>query len=175
MASWGYHKLPSEHSLVELAKLMLLHDDDAKEFMESLWFVGAKKTVRRLGQNAAKVTTMYLENLWNSFLRHLSSRGIEEPRMHITFTVPADWPDDARTRMLGAVKAAGICSSTQTPVNFISEPEATTISLLPHELYGVNPKVRHDLLTILPSANTVRFLFQPFPAFHKLSSTLADI
>lgn len=173
IASWGSHQLSSEHSLVELSKLMLLHDDDAAEFMDSTWFVEAKTNVRRLRQNAVKVTTMYLQNLWNSFLQDLSSLCTEECRMHITFTVPADWPDDARTRMMTAIDAAGIRNSTETPVNFISEPEAVGIALLPRELHRINPKVRHGL--VLPSANTVRFLLQPFSAFHKLLSTLADL
>lgn len=152
---------------------MLLHDDDAAEFADSEWFVEAKRNVRRLRQNAVKVTTMYLPNLWNSFLEDSSSLRTEECKMQITVTVPADWPVDARTRMITAIDAAGIRNSTETPVNFISEPEAVAFALLPRELHRINPKVRHGL--VLPSANTVRFLLQPFSAFHKLLSTLADL
>ncbi|KAH6970891.1 hypothetical protein BKA56DRAFT_660893 [Ilyonectria sp. MPI-CAGE-AT-0026] len=145
-ASWGSHQLSSELSLVELAKLMLLHDVDAAEFLDSDWFVEAKRNVHRLGQNAVKVTTMYLQNLWNSFLQDLSSLCTEECKMHITFTVPADWPDDARTRMITAIDAAGIRNSTSTPVNFISEPEAVGIALLPRELHRINPKENDALI-----------------------------
>lgn len=140
---------------------MLLHDDDAPGFLDSDWFVGAKTNVRRLRQNAAKVTTMYLENLWSSFRQALSSICTEECRMHVTFTVPADWPDDARTRMLGAIEAAGIRNSTQTPVNFISEPEAVTISLLPREFHRINPKVRHNP----PIPQHCSLSFPTFPRF----------
>ncbi|KAF7543469.1 hypothetical protein G7Z17_g10715 [Cylindrodendrum hubeiense] len=104
-----------------------------------------KENVRQSGQLATKLTAMYLKSLWGAFEKTLPF-PIEQFKVHVTFTIPAAWPDDARNRLLRAIEDAGMYEPGRTTLNLLSEPEATAVYLLPLEMHRISPKTNDTII-----------------------------
>ena len=122
---------------VELFKLHIPHWENLPEDVrQSPKFQKSLQQSKELGLTAVDATAAYLSLLWKPCLERIllavSKEGKHmQCRLHITMTVPAGWPEDARHRMRDAVVRAGMLSPNNQPTfTFLSEPEAALIALL---------------------------------------------
>lgn len=139
---------------------MLLHDDDRGHLGESTTFWEAQKKSYQARQNVAKTTTIYLQKLWESFVRDLPF-SVEQCKVHVTFTAPANWPHDAIQRMRKAIDSTEFGNPLRSSTSLICEPEAAAVFLLTYELQRINPKVRHDRQILLSIATSFKSILFP--------------
>ncbi|KAH6970892.1 hypothetical protein BKA56DRAFT_678044 [Ilyonectria sp. MPI-CAGE-AT-0026] len=129
----------SEHSVLQWFKLMILWRDDLSHFRRSSKFAEAEKKFDEVGQGVLEVTTIYFQRLWASFVKGLPF-SVEQCKVHVTLTTPANWPHDAKQRMRKAIDATGIFNRLQCYPSLICEPEAAAVFLITYELQRINPK-----------------------------------
>ncbi|KAK1764987.1 hypothetical protein QBC33DRAFT_561270 [Phialemonium atrogriseum] len=113
-------------------KLFLLHEGDwPPHALGSPILRKAAGAARSLSMGPVRLTTAYLEHLWDKvrgFIARKLCLSPEEFRglcMRVIFTVPAVWPEDALRRMEAAIRASGILDSTrESSFTFMREPAA---------------------------------------------------
>ncbi|KAH8730359.1 hypothetical protein GQ44DRAFT_823116 [Phaeosphaeriaceae sp. PMI808] len=89
-----------------------------------------------LGKTATEVVADYFKEVYKWFMENLAKRispGIlKVTPMHFWFTVPAIWSDQAKSRMLSAVRNAGFASRERDDIFLVPEPEAAGVATLIH-------------------------------------------
>lgn len=119
-------------------KLLLVNPSDLDDGVRnSIQIQNARRVLSALGMKPEQAVGAYLKHVWNRCIEKLKEAEGEETvdtsRFHVYFTIPAIWPNYARSRMEQAVKLAGILKKRpagQTDHGFVSEPEAAALATL---------------------------------------------
>ncbi len=136
--SWGY-LVPREANPIKWFKLLLLRDEDIKvEIRDSPYLRDARRQIGRLGTDAViDLIADYLRNLWEHSLREIEmeidAHDVEDLPFKVAITIPAIWPQYARTQMKEAAKRAGIDAPrdiADTLLVLVEEPEAAALATL---------------------------------------------
>lgn len=104
---------------------------------DSVQIRNARSALQDLGMSPVEAISTYMKHMWEHFIEKLKDEEGEETvdtsRFRVVFTIPAIWPNYARSLMEQAVKKAGIHKrrpAGKTEVEFVSEPEAAALATL---------------------------------------------
>ncbi|EKJ75667.1 hypothetical protein FPSE_04168 [Fusarium pseudograminearum CS3096] len=135
--TWGY-MTPFGDGILRWFKLLLVNDRDLPENVRDCEHLkSARDLMHKLNKTPVQVFSDYLRNLWE-YSRERIEAAEEKGwtniyRIHFVVTLPAIWPHYVRSRMLEAMKIAGLFEVTlegKTTYGFISEPEAAALTCL---------------------------------------------
>ena len=134
---WGY-SVPKEADQVKWFKLLLIDEEDLPEDVKaSSRILEARKYLSKHNKTPTETIAVYLRHLWNHSIQRITetvSRAlVNYSRYHVVMTLPAIWPDYARSRMREAASLAGILgfrAAGETELTFLSEPEAGAVATL---------------------------------------------
>lgn len=134
---WGY-SVPVDAEPLRWFKLLLLRDADlTPEILRSELLVRARKMLTEMKKTATDVIADYLRGVWGHILttieRARSKSVVGALTFHVVITVPAIWPDYARSAMMEASRKAGIFdqrAAGETTLAFAPEPEAAALASL---------------------------------------------
>jgi molecular chaperone DnaK (HSP70) len=97
----------------------------------------ARAYLKRHNITTVDAIALYLRHLWNHSIQRIAdtvSRNlVNYCRFRIVMTLPAIWPEYARSRMRNAVEQAGMLKERlagDTELIFVSEPEAAALATL---------------------------------------------
>lgn len=133
--NWGY-SVRKDDGQVKWFKLLLLDEEDLPDDVRvSSRILEAREYLRRHNKTAIEVIAVYLRCLWNHSIQRItesvSKALVNYSKFHVVMTLPAIWPDYARSRMREAAYLAGILDARaagETELTFVSEPEAGAIA-----------------------------------------------
>ncbi|KAK2038571.1 actin-like ATPase domain-containing protein [Colletotrichum somersetense] len=136
---WGYG-IPIEEiqDAMRWFKLLLVDEVDLPDNLRtSSKIATARKAVKDANKDPVDVITSYLRRLWNHSIESIDlSTGndlVNMCKFHVVVTLPAIWPEYAKTRMQRAAKNAGLLEERpagQTTLAFITEPEAAALATM---------------------------------------------
>ncbi|KAK3398281.1 hypothetical protein B0T20DRAFT_498078 [Sordaria brevicollis] len=132
---WGY-SVPKEADQVKWFKLLLLDEKDLPEEVKtSSRILEARSYLKKHNKTPIEAIAVYLRCLWDHCIQRIaesvSKTLVNYSKFHVVMTLPAIWPDYARSRMREAVNLAGILgprTAGETELTFLSEPEAGAIA-----------------------------------------------
>lgn len=99
----------------------------------------ARAALQALDMSPVEAIAAYMKHMWEHCIEKLKVADgediVDTSRFHVAFTVPAIWPDYARSLMEQAVQQAGILKKRtagvgKTEHDFVSEPEAAALATL---------------------------------------------
>ncbi|KAI8228109.1 hypothetical protein K4K54_002426 [Colletotrichum sp. SAR 10_86] len=138
-ATWG-HGIPPEDadSALKWFKLLLVDEKDLPDnIRHSSQIAKARELIAHCNKDPVDVISGYLRRLWNHSIECIGIAAgndlIQMCKFHIVITLPAIWPDYAKSRMRRAAKDAGLLEKRpagHTTLTFISEPEAAALATL---------------------------------------------
>jgi molecular chaperone DnaK (HSP70) len=135
--TWGY-SVPVDVQAVRWFKLLLIDSKDlSDDVRDSDKLKQARDALRKQNRTPMSVIAEYLRHLWQHCEKRIgesiSRRLVKYSRFHVVITVPAIWPQYARSRMREAARCAGILDERiagPTQLDIISEPEAAALATL---------------------------------------------
>ncbi len=135
--NWGYG-IPTDADQLKWFKLLLVDDKDLPaDVQKSSKLKEAGEYLEKHKKTVTEVISLFLRHLWNHAIQRITetvSRNlINFSKFHIVITLPAIWPEYARTRMREAASLAGMLGKRiagETELSFISEPEAAALATL---------------------------------------------
>lgn len=135
--AWGY-TTPLKEGVLRWFKLLLVNEKDLPaNVRKSSQVKDARELMRKLGKTPVQIFGDYLRQVWMhsypQILRAEGERCADIYRVHFVITLPAIWPHYVRSRMVEAMKIAGLFNVTKegnTTYGFISEPEAAALTCL---------------------------------------------
>ncbi|KAA8631132.1 hypothetical protein SMACR_07358 [Sordaria macrospora] len=133
--NWGY-SVPKDADQLKWFKLLLLDEEDLPEDVKaSSRILEARAYLRSHNRTPIEAIAVYLRCLWNHCIQRItesvSKTLVNYSKFHVVMTLPAIWPDYARSRMREAANIAGILgprAAGETELTFLSEPEAAAIA-----------------------------------------------
>ncbi|KAK2024068.1 actin-like ATPase domain-containing protein [Colletotrichum zoysiae] len=137
--SWGYEISVDEiQDAMRWFKLLLIDEADLPENLRrSSQILEAKNAVKAANKDPVDIISSYIQRLWNHSVESIGiSAGDEFVKMckfHVVITLPAIWPDYAKSRMRRAAENAGLLKTRpagKTTLAFISEPEAAALATM---------------------------------------------
>ncbi|KAF5595547.1 hypothetical protein FPANT_4615 [Fusarium pseudoanthophilum] len=136
---------------LEWFKLSIPHNDDLpKDVRVSDKLDRLTKEREAMNISAVEACSKYLGDLWKQCHEKLD----KDANFEITVTVPAIWPEDARERLLRALRSRSaniLGTNVRLAQNFVTESEAAAIALLsasanPGSLEGLNFKANDTVI-----------------------------
>lgn len=135
--TWGYG-IPVEAQALQWFKLLLIDSKDlSDEVRDSVKIKQARDAIRKQNRTPISIIAEYLRHLWEHCLKQIgtsiSNSLVRYSKFHVVITVPAIWPQYARSRMREAARYAGILDERiggPTQLDIISEPEAAALATL---------------------------------------------
>ncbi|GKU03001.1 heat shock 70 kda protein 12b [Fusarium langsethiae] len=135
--AWGY-MTPFGDGILRWFKLLLINERDLPANVRDCEHLKtARELMQKLDKTPVQVFSDYLRNLWEYSRERIEAaeqKGWESIyRIHFVVTLPAIWPHYVRSRMLEAMKIAGlfeVAKEGNTTYGFISEPEAAALTCL---------------------------------------------
>ncbi|CAM1507993.1 Fc.00g048410.m01.CDS01 [Cosmosporella sp. VM-42] len=146
---WGYEITPGMMPM-KWFKLLLLKTEDIKQdkIRNSAQLQQARDLLLKSknGLTAVQIVGFYLKKVWDHAYATLNSMmDIENLPLRVAITVPAIWPDYAKSAMRDAAKIAGITRDREigdTTLILVDEPEAAALaSLFQHSSF---PEIRKN-------------------------------
>ncbi|WQF77374.1 Putative Heat shock protein 70 family [Colletotrichum destructivum] len=134
---WGSGiPLDTDQEPLKWFKLLLVDEGDLPpDIQHSSQIATAKALAKAANKDSIEIISSYLRLLWNHSMECIGISAGEETvklcRFHVVITLPAIWPDYAKTRMRRAAEYAGITHKRpvgETTLAFISEPEAAALA-----------------------------------------------
>lgn len=131
---WGY-RVPEESVPVRWFKLLLLKNEDIRdEIRHSQYLQDARDQMERYGKDVVGLIADYLKRLWEHALKEIRKGiDIDDLPFKVGITIPAIWPQYARTMMRQAARQAGILQPRdigETTLILVEEPEAAALATL---------------------------------------------
>ena len=119
-------------------KLLLIEEKDLpNDVRESSQLREARAYLRNINKTAIEVIGLYLRHLWNHAIQIITTAVgkavLNYSQHHVVITLPAIWPEYAKSRMREAAILAGIVQKrleAETSLTFVSEPEAAALATL---------------------------------------------
>ncbi|XEU96392.1 hypothetical protein FSHL1_001677 [Fusarium sambucinum] len=135
--SWGYMTRFGD-GILRWFKLLLVNERDLPANVRDCEHLKtARELMQKLNKTPVQVFSDYLRYLWE-YSRERIEASEEKGwaniyHIHFVVTLPAIWPHYVRSRMLEAMKIAGlfeVAKEGNTTYGFISEPEAAALTCL---------------------------------------------
>ncbi|QPC64689.1 hypothetical protein HYE67_006920 [Fusarium culmorum] len=163
--TWGY-MTPFGDGILRWFKLLLVNERDLPENVRDCEHLkSARDLMHKLNKTPVQVFSDYLRNLWE-YSRERIEAAEEKGwtniyRIHFVLTLPAIWPHYVRSRMLEAMKIAGLFEvilEGKTTYGFISEPEAAALTCLRENMGRCTLEVGDQFVVCDAGGGTVRIV-----------------
>lgn len=136
--SWGYVATESDEIPLRWFKLLLIDEKDLpRDVRDSTQIQEARTYLKRINKTAIEMIGLYLRHLWNHTIQIITTAVgksiLNYSQHHVVITLPAIWPEYAKSRMREAAKIAGIVQKrleAETSLTFVTEPEAAALATL---------------------------------------------
>jgi len=158
--TWGF-QIPRDANPIRWFKLLLLEDEDLRpELRASPCLRDARRQVDRLGPDAViDLIADFLSRLWEhtrrEIEREIGADDVDALPFRVGLTIPAIWPQYARTMMKEAARRARILESRdigETTLTLVEEPEAAALATLFERKQYPDVAVR----TLVPARGSLR-------------------
>jgi hypothetical protein len=134
---WGY-ATPFGDGILRWFKLLLVNERDlSTDVRDSEQLKNARDLMQKLNKTPVQVFSDYVRKIWEYSRERIAAAEEQQwasiYRIHFVVTLPAIWPHYVRSRMLEAMRIAGLFDVTEkgnTTYSFISEPEAAALTCL---------------------------------------------
>ncbi|KAM0411797.1 hypothetical protein ACHAPD_010018 [Fusarium lateritium] len=173
--SWGYMTRFGD-GILRWFKLLLVNERDLPANVRDCEHLKtARELMQKLNKAPVQVFSDYLRYLWE-YSRERIEASEEKGwaniyHIHFVVTLPAIWPHYVRSRMLEAMKIAGlfeVAKEGNTTYGFISEPEAAALTCLRENVGRCTPEVGDQFIVCDAGGGTVDIItykiekFTPF-------------